>query len=217
MAKSNFESLRVYQLSEKLADQIWSIVLTWNVLARDTVGKQLIRAADSVGANIAEGTGRGTFVDNRRFVRIARGSLNETQHWLRRAYKRRLLSSKQISTVKPLVDVVSVTGLLEQYRLNSRRLNLNATSSVVSPNVVLKLQPYITITGTTYNPDPAAGGVGNTFTNNGGGVYSLLLNGVPEPACGNVNGNLAPCPTKSLDVKSNLTGDVQFALTDIRQ
>jgi four helix bundle protein len=104
MAKSNFESLRVYQLSEKLADQIWSIVLTWNVLARDTVGKQLIRAADSVGANIAEGTGRGTFVDNRRFVRIARGSLNETQHWLRRAYKRRLLSSKQISTVKPLVD-----------------------------------------------------------------------------------------------------------------
>src|SRR2546423_15298815 len=104
MAKSNFESLRVYQLSEKLADQIWSIVLTWNVLARDTVGRQLIRAADSVGANIAQGTGRGTFVDNRRFVRIARGSLNETQHWLRRAYKRRLLSSKQISTVKPLVD-----------------------------------------------------------------------------------------------------------------
>ena len=119
-------------------------------------------------------------------------------------------------TVKPLVDVVSVTGLLEQYRLNTRRLILNATSSVVSANVVLKLQPYVTITGTTYNPDPAAGGVGNTFTNNGGGVYSLLLNGVPEPACGNVNG--APCPTKSLDVKSNLTGDSGFfALTDIRQ
>ena len=120
-------------------------------------------------------------------------------------------------TVKPLVDVVSVTGLLEQYRLNTRRLILNATSSVVSANVVLKLQPYITITGTTYNPDPAAGGVGNTFSNNGGGVYSLLLNGVPEPACGNVNGNLAPCPTLSLDVKSNLTGEKSFALTDIRQ
>ena len=82
MAKTNFERLRVYQLSEDLADHIWSIVLGWNVVARDTVGKQLIRAADSIGANIAEGTGRGTFVDNRRFVRIARGSLNETQHWL---------------------------------------------------------------------------------------------------------------------------------------
>jgi four helix bundle protein len=104
MAKTNFESLRVYRLSEDLADHIWSIVLKWNVLSRDTVGKQLIRSADSIGANIAEGTGRGTFVDNRRFVRIARGSLNETQHWLRRAYKRKLLSLREIRTLKPLVD-----------------------------------------------------------------------------------------------------------------
>lgn len=104
MAKTNFEKLRVYQLSEELADRVWSIVLGWNVIARDTVGKQLIPAADSIGANIAEGTGRGTFVDNRRFVRIARGSLNETQHWLRRAYKRRLLKAKEIADIKPLVD-----------------------------------------------------------------------------------------------------------------
>ena len=104
MAKTNFESLRVYQLSENLADQIWSVVLKWNVLARDTVGKQLIRSADSIGANIAEGTGRGTFVDNRRFVRIARGSLNETQHWLRRAYKRHLLTDKEVSGLKSVVD-----------------------------------------------------------------------------------------------------------------
>lgn len=104
MAKTNFESLRVYQLSESLADQIWTIVMKWNVFARDTVGKQLVRAADSIGANIAEGTGRGTFVDNRRFVRIARGSLNETQHFLRRAYKRKLLNDKDIQALRPLVD-----------------------------------------------------------------------------------------------------------------
>ena len=104
MAKTNFESLRVYQLSELLADQIWTIVMKWNGFTRDTVGKQLVRAADSIGANIAEGTGRGTFVDNRRFVRIARGSLNETQHFLRRAYKRKLLNDKDIRALRPLVD-----------------------------------------------------------------------------------------------------------------
>ena len=81
MPKSNFENLRVYQLAEELADRVWEIVLGWNIFARDTVGKQLVKAAASIGANIAEGTGRGTFVDNRRFVRIARGSLNETQNW----------------------------------------------------------------------------------------------------------------------------------------
>lgn len=104
MTRTNFESLRVYQLSEQLADLIWEIVLEWNVFARDTVGKQLVRAADSVGANISEGTGRGTYVDNRRFVRIARGSLNETKHWLRRAFKRNLLTTKQINKVKPIID-----------------------------------------------------------------------------------------------------------------
>ncbi len=45
MEKSNFENLRVFQLSEKLADLIWDIVLSWNHLATDTVGKQIIRSA----------------------------------------------------------------------------------------------------------------------------------------------------------------------------
>ena len=109
MARTNFERLRVYQLSEKLADQIWDIVLGWNFFARVTVGKQLVTAADSVGANISEGAGRGRFLDNKRFVRIARGSFNETQHWLRRAYKRSLLTKGQIETLKPLIAELAPT------------------------------------------------------------------------------------------------------------
>jgi four helix bundle protein len=104
MARSNFEELEVYQLSEKLADEVWAIVTKWDQLARDTVGKQLIRAADSNGANIAEGVGRGSFQDNRRFTRIARGSLNETKHWLRRASRRRLLDQETIGRLKLILD-----------------------------------------------------------------------------------------------------------------
>jgi four helix bundle protein len=104
MSASNFEKLRVYQLSEKLADAVWDIVWRWKPFAKDTVGKQLVQASDSIGANIAEGVGRGTFPDTRRFIRIARGSLHETQHWLRRAWRRNLLTADQVQELKPLVD-----------------------------------------------------------------------------------------------------------------
>ena len=104
MGRTNFENLRVYRLSEELADEVWKIVLRWNAFAKDTVGKQIVRSADSIGANIAEGTGRHNFQDNQRFVKIARGSLNETQHFLRRAFKRNLLTPADVKKLKPLVD-----------------------------------------------------------------------------------------------------------------
>jgi four helix bundle protein len=102
--KTNFEGLRVYQLAEKLADRIWNIVLKWDYFAKITIGQQIVDAADGVGSNIAEGSGRGSLEDNRRFVRIARGSLYETKHWLRRAYKRKLLTDQEVSDLRPLVD-----------------------------------------------------------------------------------------------------------------
>src|SRR4051794_10626521 len=104
MGKPGYQNLAVYQLSERLADELWAIVLPWPYFARKTVGGQLVRAADSIGANIAEGHGRGSYQDNRRFVRIARGSLYETQHWLRRAFRRKLLSEAETNLLKPLVD-----------------------------------------------------------------------------------------------------------------
>jgi four helix bundle protein len=104
MASCGFEDLQVYQLAEKLADVIWDMVVKWEYLAKDTVGKQLVRAADSVGANIAEGSGRGSYKDNQRFVKIARGSLYEVRHWLRRAYTRGLLTESQIQSTKPLLQ-----------------------------------------------------------------------------------------------------------------
>jgi len=104
MATVPFDELEVNRLAEKLSDEAWPIVLSWNNFAKDTVGKQLVRAADSIGANLAEGCGRQSFQDNRRFVRIARGSLNETRHWLRRAYERKLLDDDKVAVVKPLLD-----------------------------------------------------------------------------------------------------------------
>ncbi|MFP4503970.1 MAG: four helix bundle protein [Cyclobacteriaceae bacterium] len=99
----SFEELKVYRLSEQLCDQIWMIVINWDHLAKNTIGSQLVRSADSIGANITEGSGRGSFADNKRFIRIARGSLFETRHWLRRALQRKPLSNGETIILKELI------------------------------------------------------------------------------------------------------------------
>ena len=98
----SFEDLDVYKLAEDLGDRIWDIVIGWPAFARNTLGYQLVKAADSIGANIAEGFGRFHFAENRQFARVSRGSLYETRHWIRRAYKRDLLKKDEINGLTDL-------------------------------------------------------------------------------------------------------------------
>jgi four helix bundle protein len=101
-----FQDLDVYKLAEKLSDALWDIVETWGPFARDTTGKQLVRCCDSIGANIAEGAGLGAVTNNRRHVRIARGSFYETQHWLRRAYNRKFLTNEQVAALQHMMNAL---------------------------------------------------------------------------------------------------------------
>ncbi|MDY3554875.1 four helix bundle protein [Gemmata sp. JC717] len=74
--------LEVYKLAEEVADAMGRTAERRTNFARDTAGKQLLKAADGIGANIAAGS----FRDSRRYGPIARGSFNGTQHRLRRAF-----------------------------------------------------------------------------------------------------------------------------------
>jgi four helix bundle protein len=67
--------------------------------------RQARRAADSVGANIAEGSGRPTVADRRRFFAIAMGSLRETQHHLRMCRDYDLLTDRDYQRLAGLASV----------------------------------------------------------------------------------------------------------------
>jgi hypothetical protein len=93
------------------------------------------------------------------------------------------VSAPVIATVtdRPIPDTVTIVST--EYRLGKERLIINAQSSVDNPAVILYLQPYLTASGTIYDPNPIAGGVGNTFTYTGAGVPQIIdLVGAPEPA-----------------------------------
>ncbi len=59
--------LDLYKLAEKLSDKIWVEYDQWPEKAQRTIGLQVIRSADSIAANIAEGYGRFTAPDRRKF------------------------------------------------------------------------------------------------------------------------------------------------------
>jgi len=95
MAFEEIEDLRIVREAEEISDKIWDEVIIWDYFVKDTVGKQLVKAVDSIGANIVESQGRFHPKDVINFLYMARGSLKETKYWLRRSIKRKLLSKKK--------------------------------------------------------------------------------------------------------------------------
>ena len=59
------EELQTYQLAMEMAERIWDIVLKWKYFEKDTIGKQLVKAADSISANLSEGYGRFHYKENK--------------------------------------------------------------------------------------------------------------------------------------------------------
>jgi four helix bundle protein len=98
--------LDVYKLAEELSDLIWSAYDQWSTKAQNTMGYQIIRASDSIAANLAEGYGRFTPADRKRFYLYARGSFEETKAWLRKAIRRHVIPASEVETYKNLIDTL---------------------------------------------------------------------------------------------------------------
>ena len=102
------EELEIYNISMDLSDKIWSIVDTWDYFKKDTIGKQLVRAIDSVSANISEGFGRNSFKDQRNFYYYSRGSLYESKTWITKAQRRNIISDKDYNELLVEFNVLGI-------------------------------------------------------------------------------------------------------------
>jgi four helix bundle protein len=73
----NYRRLEVWQLAHKLAVEVYHATAAFPPQERFGPTAQLRRSVISVSSNIAEGSGRGSPAELRRFISIARGSLHE--------------------------------------------------------------------------------------------------------------------------------------------
>ncbi len=92
--------LEVYKVSMEIGEIVWAVVEKWNFFERDTLGKQITRAADSIAFNISEGYGRYHFAENKNFCYYSRGSAYETATGITKARKRNLLSNEEFLLLK---------------------------------------------------------------------------------------------------------------------
>ena len=98
--------LEVYQLAEKISDLIWDDFDAWPEKVKRTIGYQIIRAADSIAVNIAEGYGRFTPADRKTFYRYSRGSFEETKAWLRKLIRRKIITNQ----IEQYTEIIEALG-----------------------------------------------------------------------------------------------------------
>jgi four helix bundle protein len=119
---ATFEDLQILKTAEEIADSLWKRVVQWDEFAKDVVGRQITRAADSIGANIAESFGRYHFGEKLQFLYYSRGSLYEIKFWLNRTKARSLMNSDEVQEF-----VEALTALARQ--LNTFASNLKTVKS----------------------------------------------------------------------------------------
>lgn len=122
----NLEDLEIYQKANFIADEIWDEVVHWDFFKKDTVGKQMVRSVDSIGANISEGFGRYHYKDRLKFIFYSRGSLYETKTWLRKSKKRKLIAQEKCDRLLRELDILGVK--VNNY-INTLRKNINHTNN----------------------------------------------------------------------------------------
>jgi len=89
------DDFKTYNRAMALGNEVWLVVIKWDIFNKDTIGKQLIRSCDSIAANLSEGLGRYHYKEIKNFSYYSRGSLFETQTWLEKAHQRSLISDEQ--------------------------------------------------------------------------------------------------------------------------
>ena len=128
---TELEDLKILQNAENIADAVWKRVVQWEEFAKDVVGKQMARATDSVGANIAESYGRFNYGEKLQFLYYSRGSLFEAKFWLNRALARELMQAEEVKAYATRLSDVARQLNTFANSLKSQRKDTKAQSKSI--------------------------------------------------------------------------------------
>ena len=105
--------------------------MVWKYFEKDTIGKQLVRSADSISANIAEGYGRYFYKESKQFYFYARGSIQETKSWLYKCMRRKVIEVEKCKVLIALAEkILAMLNAFIKFVANSQKIKTQPTESV---------------------------------------------------------------------------------------
>ena len=127
----NHQKLECYQKGIRLVKELANLMPNWP--GRATLKDQAERAAISAILNLAEGCGKTTVKDRRKFFAISRGSIQEFSACIDIAHSLNLLSNPQYAYFQ--------NELLSMVKMVSRLITVQGQSQSSPPNP--NPQPYL--------------------------------------------------------------------------
>ena len=103
----SFEDLKVYKEARKLVKEIYQIQDTLPKAETFGLGNQIRRAAISITANLAEGSGRTSIKEKIHFIEISFGSLMEVFCELQTASDLGYIENNKVENLRPQFRTVS--------------------------------------------------------------------------------------------------------------
>ncbi len=97
----SFENLKAYQLARQLVKDIYLLQNKFPKEERYALGDQVRRAATSITANLAEGSGRQSVKEKIHFIEIAFGSMTEVFCELQTACDLGYIKTEQLDALRP--------------------------------------------------------------------------------------------------------------------
>jgi four helix bundle protein len=106
----DFRKLKVWEQSHSLTLEVYKLTRDFPKEELFSITSQLRRAIVSIPTNLAEGCGRGSDKDFKRFVQIAMGSASESEYLLLLSQELDYISSKEFN--KLLSEIQEIKKML---------------------------------------------------------------------------------------------------------
>ncbi len=103
--KFNFENLLVYQKAMIFGEEVHQMVNRFPKKEQFKLSSQFCRAADSIAANISEGSSS-TDADFNRYLKMAWNSSHECVTWNTKAYFRHYISHEQFESNRAILTEI---------------------------------------------------------------------------------------------------------------